>query len=65
MVTNTVVILLIVFVDGDICPQLVNTVFTLNILSFLSLEPHHEKTGLRGFPTWSDTNQTVQPQNIA
>ena len=28
-------------------------------------EPRSEKTGLRGFPTRSDTNQAVQPQKMA
>ena len=29
-----------------------------------SYEPRSEKTGLRGFPTRSDTNQAVQPQKM-
>ena len=29
------------------------------------IEPRCEKTGLRIFPTWSDTNQTVQLQKMA
>ena len=28
-------------------------------------EPRCEKTGLRGFPTKSDTNRVVQPQKMA
>ena len=28
-------------------------------------EPRCEKTGLRGFPTRSDTNRAVQPQKMA
>ena len=28
-------------------------------------EPRCEKTGLRGFPTRSDTNRAVQPQKLA
>ena len=29
------------------------------------MEPRSEKTGLRGFPTKSDTNRAVQPQKMA
>ena len=34
-------------------------------LCFARYEPHSEKTGLRGFPTRSDTNGAVQPQKMA
>ena len=34
-------------------------------LSLIIFEPRHEKTGLRGFPTRSHTNQAVLPQKMA
>ena len=37
----------------------------MNYYEMISYEPRSEKTGLRGFPTRSDTNRAVQPQKMA
>ena len=34
-------------------------------INLVIVEPRCEKTGLRGFPTRSDTNQAIQPQKMA
>ena len=35
------------------------------VMERIKYEPRREKTCLRGFQTWSDTNQAAQPQKMA